>query len=151
MPALLALALAATSSREALGQFGRWGAFREKGACFALAEPVARRDDPLRPYAAIATWPGRARAQLHLRLSAEVRGGTVPTLTIGGAPFTLVAQGRDAWSRDVREDRRIVAAVRRSRLMRVAGRDSRNRSFADDYPLRGAPSAIDAAAVACLP
>lgn len=154
-PLILLLALAAApAGRQALGQYHLWGAFRDASPhrCFAIAEPVNGRHGAWRPFLAITTWPGAAvRGQLHLRLSRAHRPASAVELRIDDAHFPLIAGGADAWAMDAHEDARIVAAIRQGGRLSVAATDSRGRSFHDYYPIEGAASAIDAAAVGCLP
>jgi len=149
---LLLLALAATGGvREPIGVFHGWGAFRasESQSCFAIAEPVRHGGGA---FASIATWPARGiRDQLAIRLSRPARPGVAPTLSIDDRRFTLTAHGQQAWAPDARTDAAIVAAMRSGRSMSVSGVSTTGRPFADTYALPGAASAIDAAALACLP
>ena len=151
---LLALPGAATA-REALGVFESWGAFSDPRPrrCFAIAEPDRRGGtgtEGWRPFASVATWPGRGyRAQLNIRLRRTKLLGAPVLLTIGTLREYLVACGADAWARDAQADARIVAAIRQGTEMTVATRDRDDRPLIDSYPLRGAATAIDAAALAC--
>lgn len=156
LPLILLLVAAAPipAGREYLGRHGRWVAFRDGAAarCFAIAEPLSNRHDRgVRPFASFALWRGSGRGVgLDVRLSRAPRAGSPVTLRVGERRFALVADATDAWGRSVREDARIVAAVRRATRMEVAAVDARGRRFADAYALAGAPSAIDAAIVGCL-
>jgi hypothetical protein len=149
--ALVLLALASpASSREAIGVWHAWGAFREAAPprCFAVAEPLRHGTGA---FASVTTWPGRGiRNQLALRLSRPVRGGLAPTLSIDDRRFSLTARGAEAWAPDARTDAAIVAAMRSARSMSVSAVSAAGRPFADTYALPGAASAIDAAALACL-
>ena len=150
----VALLAAPAAARDALGIFGSWGAFRDVKPlrCYAIAEPAQGfRDAEWRPFAAISTWPGpRVRGQLHIRLRKARLPDAPVTLTIGERDFALVGAGADAWAPDARADAAIVAAMRSGSSMSIATRAARNgRAFADSYRLRGAATAIDAAALAC--
>lgn len=154
--ALLAalLPLAPASARDALGIFESWGAFRdaEPARCYAIAEPSVRASANARwhAFASIAHWPSqRARNQLHIRLSHEKPPQAPILLSIGERRFTLVGSGADAWAADPRTDAAIVAAMRGAQRMTVHSRSISGRPFSDSYPLRGAATAIDAAALAC--
>jgi hypothetical protein len=148
---MLALALqAAATGRSPLGVFDRWGAFRDAAParCYAIAEPINRART--RPFASIATWPGSgARNQLHIRLSRPRAASARVTLSIGERRFALIAGESDAWAPDARTDAAIVSAMRDGRSMSVETVSARGAPYADVYPLRGAASAIDAAAVGC--
>lgn len=146
LPLLFAGLIAAwpASARDVLGQFGRWGAFREPpGRCFAMAEPVSGGTG--RPFVAISRVRHGGPPRLHV-VPSRTPGSDMPLrLEIGDRRFTLAGSG----GRDAREDQRIVAALRAADRLRVIGVDQRGRRFRDDYALAGAPSAIDAAIVGC--
>jgi hypothetical protein len=91
---------------------------------------------------------GKRRGELHLLFARPVRPGAAAVLTIGGNTFLLVTGGRGAWSRGPRQEAAIIAAVRRSAEMRVRAQGQGGR-ISDRYLLAGAPTAIDAAAIAC--
>lgn len=70
-------------------------------------------------------------------------------LRIDDRTFQLYAGGANAWARDARGDAEIVAAMRSGIDMIVETRSDRGALVRDYYQLRGAATAIDAAAVAC--
>jgi hypothetical protein len=152
---LLALTMCATPAiaRDSLGVFGSWGAFRDPGEprCYAIAEPVRHNGNgSWRPFASIGHWPRQGlRGQAHFRLSRQLRPGATVTLLVEDRRFTLVSGGADAWSADKRMDAAVVAAIRSGTSMSVAAIDRAGRPFADIYALRGAATAIDAAALGC--
>jgi hypothetical protein len=140
-------------ARDSLGVFDRWGAFRDPTVprCYAIAEPVKPAGSGAwRSYASIGTWPKQGvRGQVHFRLSrARAAQGRV-TLSIGDSRFPLVGGAADAWAADKRADAAIVAAIRSGTSMSVEGFGQNGRPFADIYTLRGAATAIDAAALGC--
>lgn len=151
--ALAAIALtSAASARVSLGIFENWGAFRDDRPlrCFAIAEPVRVSKGTWRPFAAVAHWPDRgARNQINIRLSRQLARDAQVTLSIGDRNFTMVAGGADAWAPDARTDAAIVAAMRSGSLMSISGRSVGGSRFTDAYRLRGAATAIDAAALGC--
>lgn len=152
LPALAILGLAAVASaRETIGIYRSWGAFRENaGRCFAISEPVEFTTGSGRPFAAVGYWPDGARGQLHVRLSRPARRGARIMLAIGGYNAVLTGSGADAWAPGRRADAEAVANMRVGSSMSVASVSGAG-AFADVYRLRGAASAIDAAALACLP
>ena len=150
MSIALALAFQIAAGRQMLGIYERWGAFRDTSPprCFAIAEPVNRA--AAGAFASIATWPSeRRRNQLHLRLSRPRNPSARVTLSIGERRFELLAGPADAWAPDARADAAIVAAIRAGRSMSVESAAANGAPFADVYALRGAATAIDAAAVGC--
>jgi hypothetical protein len=133
--ALALLLVAAAPPRDSLGQFGRWGAFREGGRCFALAEPLGRGGGSL----AVAI-DGAGRPKLHLRLAQP--GAAV--VQVDGRSFPLPARGTEAGARSSAVDLAILRAMRRGTVAEVRVGASRAR-----YPLTGFASALDAALVGC--
>jgi hypothetical protein len=153
MSAALA-APAAASARDVLGVFQRWGAFRdvEQGRCFAIAQPLAGgwAASPWKPFASVGYWPRRAlRGQINLRLSHQLAPGAAATLSLGDQRFVLRGGGADVWAADRRADAAILAAMRSGRTMSITGRAKAGGTFIDRYDLRGAATAIDAAALGC--
>lgn len=151
---LLLVTATPAAAKESLGVFGGWGAFTDASPprCYAIAAPVqAGGASPWRPFASIATWPGQnARSQLHVRLSRTREPQARVTLSVGERRFELVAGNADAWAPDPRTDAAIVAAIRASRSMSIETLAKSGAPFADVYTLRGAATAIDAAALACV-
>ena len=151
--AALVLLAAPAAARDSLGVFDSWGAFTDLSPlhCYAIAEPVRSGGaSTWRPYASVSTWPGRGvRGQLHIRLSRERNPQSRVTLSVGERRFELVAGKADAWAPDARADSAIVAAIRSSRSMSVETLARSGTPFADVYALRGAATAIDAAALGC--
>lgn len=142
------------AARDSLGTFEQWGAFRDPDVprCYAIAEPVRRsgKGAKWRAYASIGSWPREGvRGQVHFRLSKPRREGTKVVLSFGDRRFILVAGGADAWAADRRDDAAIIAAIRSGNSMGVSGTGENGRAFADGYALRGAATAIDAAALGC--
>lgn len=149
----LALAAAPASAQpQSLGVFGSWGAFRGEGRCYAIAEPrEAPTAEGWRPFASVGHWPGRSGGQLHIRLSREKRQGSAVFVRIDGRSFQLAGGGRDAWAPDARADADIQTAMRTGLDLVVETRTIRGLLVRDHYRLRGAATAIDAAAIACAP
>ena len=148
----LLLATAPAMARDSLGIFDGWGAFRDPATprCYAIAQSVMRGGRSGKGFASVGTWPRqRVRGQIHLRLS-RARSDKAPvTLSVGERRFSLVAGKVDAWAADARGDAAIIAAMRSASSMSVQSIDALGRAFADSYALRGAATAIDAAALGC--
>jgi hypothetical protein len=142
---ILATLATPAHARDNLGVFGRWAAFRDMRPprCYAIAEPVRAvpKSARWRPFASVATWPGRARNQVHIRLRQPRPAGARVLLQVGRQRFPLVVGGADAWAPDARTDAAIVAAMRSAERLYVGG---------DAYTLRGAATAIDAALLGCV-
>ena len=149
---LLLAASPAWGQRQSLGVFGAWGAFRDGGRCYAIAAPAdAPAAEGWRPFASVGHWPGRRGGQLHIRLSREKRSGSAVLARVDGRSFQLVGGGRDAWAPDGPADAEIRTAMRTGLDLVVETRSAQGRLVRDHYRLRGAATAMDAAAIACAP
>ncbi|HKX88260.1 MAG TPA: hypothetical protein VJM13_03540 [Sphingopyxis sp.] len=148
---LPAAALAAGPT--ALGIFDGWGAFRDPASprCYAIASPAATIGKPeVRAYASIGYWPkSRIRGQFYVRLSKARAADRDLRLTIGSRRFILTGNGAHGWASDARMDAAIVAAMRSAPSMSVESGTATGGAIADTYRLRGAATAIDAAALGC--
>ena len=145
-----AAAASAAAQPRNLGVFGLWGTFQDEGRCYAIARPSESTDRSAQAFASVAYWPRQgARGQLHFRLSGAKRDESAVLLRIDERSFQLIGRGNDAWAPDARGDAELVAAMRTGLLMTVETRAPSGRVVRDRYRLRGAPSAIDAAALAC--
>ena len=130
------------SARETVGTFATWAAFcDEPKKCFAISEPVERRN---RPFLTVAIHGTTLSVQAHLG-----RPARAAKLAVGNVEFPLTVSGEEAKA-DPRTSRRIVAAMRESESATLVGTSDRGGRFRHHYLLAGAPSAIDAAAVASL-
>lgn len=148
----LFLTTSPVAARESLGIFEGWGAFRDPATprCYAIAQSTGRNGRSGKGFAAVSAWPRqKVRGQVHVRLS-RARSDKAPvTLSVGERRFSLVAGKVDAWAIDARGDAAIIAAMRSASSMSVQSVDAQGRAFADSYALRGAATAIDAAALGC--
>ena len=150
-PPLLCLVVSAPAlaQPQALGAYGSWASFRDAGRCYAITQPYQSSGGPnAQPFASVGAWPGRG-SQLHIRLSREKRGGSAVLLRVDGRLFQLVGGGRDAWAPDGRADAEIQAAMRTGIDLAVETRATDGLLVRDQYRLRGAATAMDAAAIAC--
>ena len=146
------MASPALAARTSLGTFDGWGAFKDDSParCFAIAQPVRGGGGKWRPFASVATWPqARVRGQVHIRLGREKLPSAPVTLTIGDKRFQMVAGGADVWAPDPRIDAAIVAFMRSAPSMSIETRASTGAGFAEVYALKGAATAMDAAALGC--
>lgn len=143
----------AAAERTALGIFESWGAFRDAATsrCYALATPDASvGGGTVRGYASVGYWPkARVRGQLYIRLTRPRSPRSELRLTLGARRFILTGNGVHGWASDARMDAAIVAAMRSNPSMVVESSGSDGRAIADTYRLRGAATAMDAAALGC--
>lgn len=154
LPFVPVRATAQANARESLGVVESWAAFRDQQTprCYAISQPVdARRANARwRPFAAVGYWPRQSvRGQVNIRLSRELKPGSRAVLIIGDQRFPLTGGGADLWAVDRQSDAAIVAALRSGNRMLVSGVATNGSRFVDNYRLRGAATAIDAAALGC--
>jgi len=144
---------ALAASPTALGIFDSWGAFRDPATprCYAIAAPAATIGTPqIKAYASVGTWPkARIRGQFYVRLSKARAPDRELRLTIGDRRFILTGNGAHGWASDARMDAAIVAAMRSAPSMSVRSGTPAGGAITDTYRLRGAATAIDAAALGC--
>lgn len=153
LPCALAFCMGSAAARESLGLYGTWGAFRDPliPRCYAIAMAApSAKQRTYQPYAAIGTWPKRsARNQVHFRLSRKLARGARISLRIGNVRLALTGGGGDAWPGSDRDNAAIIAAMRSAESMTVNARDELGRGFSNTWPLAGAASAMDSAAIGC--
>lgn len=153
----------AAAARDLLGVYQGWAAFRDVGTgagavagpkrCYAIAAPddVAGRA-VRKPFVAVGIWPARGvTGQLHVRLSRDRSQNAAVTMTLGGRSFTLTGGRSDVYAASRRMDATIIAALRGASSLSIESVGDNGRPLVDAYSLRGAPSAIDAARIGCLP
>lgn len=151
--ALLFPTLLIAAERQTLGVYDGWAAFRDQDGprCYALAKPVSTHGTPaIKSYASFGYWPNAGlRGQFYVRLSKPLGKGRELRLTIGERRFILRGNGMHGWAGDARMDAAIMAATRTSETMRLYGTTESGATINDIYQLRGAATALDAAALGC--
>jgi hypothetical protein len=147
----MALAAPALAQKQSLGIFGTWGAFKAPDRCYAVAEPLSPpRPGDGRGFASVGYWPARSGGgQAYFRLSRAKREGSAVLLRIDDRTFQLRGGGADAWAVDSAADAELVSAMRTGIELSVETRSAGGGLVRDSYRLRGAATAIDAAAIAC--
>ncbi len=149
----LALLAAPALAKDRLGVYQSWAAFRdaETPRCYAIAAPEETiRNRELKPYLSIGFWPNEGITyQFYVRLSRERSSNSGVTLSAAGRRFRLKADRTGGWGKDRRMDLAVMTAIRSARSLSIESIGRDGKSIVDVYNLRGAPSAIDAAALGC--
>ncbi|GAA3997213.1 hypothetical protein [Sphingomonas humi] len=154
LAALLAglLGMAGAAQAQRLLHAGTFWAALERpgGLCEAVsrAELIAPPGSPQARASIAFSRDRKRRGELHFLAARAFRPGAAAVLTVGDQEFLLVTRGQSAWSRGPAQEAAIIAAIRRSAEMRLRGQGVGGR-ISDRYLLGGAPTAIDAAALAC--
>jgi hypothetical protein len=147
---LLALALLAASpaqARDSLGLFGDWGAFRQRGSCYATtasASDVQGRKAPA--YLTVTLWAGNRSPQVMIGLGTNAKSAK---LSASGQGFTPSVRGDAAWMPDSRGDGLLIAALSASSSATVSMISPRNNRLTDRYSLKGFNEAWQAVQRGC--
>ena len=151
--AALMLGAGSLSAKDSLGVFGGWGAFSDarEERCYAIAkaEPDPRQRER-QPFMTVGTWrKAGARGEVYWQLARTPLPSAPITAQAAGKSFRLRTSGANAWAQDAGMDAAIRAAMRSAQTLTVFYRDVKGRRFYDRYRLTGAPTALDAATLAC--
>lgn len=147
--AMTASTSASAPSPAVLFAGGGWAAIDFGARCEARSRALWPRTGTS-PYAGFAfAGRGRLQGRFYVHLSRPARAGATVMATIGSEPFLLGSNGDWAWSRSADQQRAILRAARYGVAIRVDSRDRRGSRIVDRYTLKGAASAIDAAAARC--
>ena len=144
------LAAAPLVAKERLGAYQSWAAFKdaEVPRCYAIGAPddgSGAASSNGGGYVSIGFWPKRGLShQIYVRLSRPRGSNAGITLSVGGRRFQLTPDGNGGRAKDRAMERAIIAAMRSSQSMSI-----QSGGITDAYALRGAASAIDAAALGC--
>jgi hypothetical protein len=146
-------AAAPVIAKDRLGVFQSWAAFRDPATprCYAIAAPEKIAGVPThKAFLSVGYWPKKgATGQVYTSLSRERSANSSITLTAGGRRFRLTAAALGGWAVDRRMDQAIIAAMRSASALSIESIGRDGRPIVDAYSLRGAPSAVDAAALGC--
>ena len=154
LPFILCLLLVtgpADAARTSVGIFSRWGAFVETDPkkCFAVVRPPAFSGPAqASPFVSV-SFGGHGGERVYARLRAAPAQGSVVLLRIDKRSLPMRASGEGAYFEDPQLEAAAVRMMRTGEAMAVEIRSASGRYLRDSYPLRGAASAIDAAAIAC--
>jgi hypothetical protein len=134
-------------AKDSLGLFGDWGAFRQRGICYATtasASDVQGRKAPA--YLTVTLWAGNRSPQVMIGLGTNAKAAK---LSAGGQGFTPNVRGDAAWMPDSRGDALLIAALSASSSATVSLISPRNNRLTDRYSLKGFGEAWRAAQAAC--
>jgi hypothetical protein len=134
-------------AKDSLGLFGDWGAFKQRGSCYATT--ASRSDAQGRKASAFLTvtlWAGNRSPQVMVGLGTNAKSAK---LSAGGQGFTPSIRGDAAWMPDSRGDQLLIQALSASSSATVSMISPRNNRLTDRYSLKGFNDAWRAAQAGC--
>lgn len=153
----LVAAPAAWAADKALGLFGEWGAqtFTEDGktGCSMWSKPTKdegkyKKRGAIYAYVTHRPWDKRLN-EVSFAIGYTFKKDSTVRVGIGGEKFTLFTDGDTAWSRTPKDDKALVAAMKRGNSMVVNGRSSKGTQTTDTYSLTGFTKAYETMSKAC--
>jgi len=145
------LAASAQEPAEA-GKFGDWTAYSyktKKGpVCYIVSQPerstASRKNIRRDPVFFIVTHrPGdKVRGEVNTIIGYPFQANVPAKVRIDNTTFTLFTSGDGAWSDGPATDRKIVAAMKKGRIMTVTGVSRRGTKTKDVYSLKGVTAAL---------
>ncbi len=152
-----ALSSPVRSEDKVLGLFDDWGAqtFLEKGktGCSIWSQPnkeggKVKKRGAVYVYVTHRPWEKRID-EVSLVAGYSYKKDSTVHARIGGQKFTLFTDGDTAWNRSPKEDKSLVAAMRRGNSMVVTGVPKKGKQTTDTYSLKGFSKAYEAIGKAC--
>ncbi len=151
----LVLLLPSVVAAEAVevGVYADWRAYTEGAVCYMGAEPKkAEGKYKLRdqPYVFVSHRPKeKSIGVVRIIAGYTYKPESEVEVAIGDKSFRLFTKGGDAWARDARTDRVLVAAMKAGKVMVVKGTSGRGTLTTDTYSLAGFTAAFAAIGKAC--
>jgi hypothetical protein len=146
-PCLAVLVTAPALARDSLGLFGDWGAFKQRGSCYATTASTSDAQGRKAPaFLTITRWAGNRNPQVMLGLGTNAKSAK---LSAGGQGFTPQVRGDAAWMPDSRGDALLIAALSGSSTATVSMISPRNNRLTDRYSLKGFNEAWRAVQTGC--
>ena len=134
-----------------------WGAFELKEtagkACYMVGKPVETAPKNVRRgdiWLLVTHGPtGKIENEVQVIVGYTFKKGSAATIDIDGKKFTLFTEKDAAWAESAKDDKNIVAAMRKGNKLVVRGVSSRGTKTTDRYDLSGFSAAHQAIGTAC--
>ncbi len=138
-------------------KFKDWSAYSEgearNKACMAVSKPLKHEGNYKRRgdiFLIVTHLPGQDKwDEFSVVAGYNYKPGSNPDIQIGDLKLQLFTSGSRAWSFSVRDDLKIINAMKTSIKMQVVGTSSRGTITKDTYSLLGFSKAYQAINVAC--
>lgn len=150
-------AMAQSSDPELLGEFNDWAAYTYKAAdtkvCYISSRPKASepknaKRDPA--FLLVTHMPGRkVRGEISTIIGYPFKKDSTARLTIDTAEFELFTNADGAWADTTATEKKIVAAMKAGKALKVKGTSWRGTETEDSYSLNGISAALAAIDKAC--
>ena len=149
----LFLPSAALASVVEIGVYADWRAYTEGAICYMGSEPkkaegkYTSRDQP---YVLVSHRPkDKSLGVIEIGAGYAYKKESEVEMTIGDKTFRLFTNGSNAWARNTKTDRALVAAMKAGKAMVIKGTSRRGTLTTDTYSLTGFTAAYAAIGKAC--
>jgi hypothetical protein len=140
----------ATVKAKLVEKIGDWSVFFHEDAngrlCFAAAapadmQPKAAKRTPVVFY--VSTWQkDGVRNEVSVRLGYPIKANSAASVTAGGQRFALPGDDDKAYTKDVADERKLLAAMAAGGPMIVKATSAKGTATIDQYSLEGAVAAV---------
>ena len=152
-----ALAPAALAAPERVATYRDWFVFvndtNEGRVCYAVTDPQEKSPRTARHgevYMMVATWAnGAASEQPSFMAGYPLRDAPEPQVRIGSDKWDLFTSANEGFVEAERDEKRLVAAMRRGSDMRLSAMSERGTATEYSFSLLGVSNALDRAAREC--
>ncbi|MGB0920224.1 MAG: invasion associated locus B family protein [Alphaproteobacteria bacterium] len=128
-----------------LGTYKDWSAFamRDGGSktCFMLSEPKDKNPKNVKRgkvYMFVShTNSGSRKAEINLQAGYPFAKDSTATAKVGSAKFTLFTENEDAWVQNLKDQPKMIAAMRKGSRLTITGKSRRGTRTVDHYSLSG--------------
>lgn len=152
----LCMSAPAAQARETLGTFGAWSAFADGNGndkyCYMVATPQKSQlaDNRGDIFTIVTHWPGDKKFDvIQIEIGYPLKEKSEVEVAIDKKAWSLFTVDRNAWTYEAKDDKDIVAAMRKGRKMVVKGTSARGNGTSDEYSLSGVTKAHQAISKAC--
>ncbi|MAI83438.1 MAG: hypothetical protein CMM91_00685 [Rickettsiales bacterium] len=153
----LLIFLISEANAKEIQKFKDWSAYSEgearNKACMAVSKPIKHEGNYKRRgdiFLIVTHLPGQDKwDEFSVVAGYNFKPGSNPDIQIGDLKLQLFTSGSRAWSFSVRDDLKIINAMKTAIKMQVIGTSSRGTITTDTYSLLGFSKAYQAINVAC--
>lgn len=147
---------AAEAGPKKVATHGKWDVYVQPGKaklCYALSKAQKRAPANLKDTDAfifISSRPAQnVRNEIAIKMGVDLKPDAKPTIVMGPAKFSMVANGTDLFVENAAEERSVVAAMRKGSEVVVRAVSKRGNDITDNYSLAGIGQALDALQKEC--